>query len=371
MVLGNVTKGGVSLVTSKGQLNGGYQTDEKHFEQGKNLGRANETTPLQQAQSEATSKVNKLLDKGYKLWPTSMEETNSTVLRDWLEEQGRGTDASGNLKPMLAQKDLKKVVFPCAVQRKYDGIRCFVRITPDKVTLFSRNGKEFRYLGHIKRDLHAWFWNMDGVIDGELYSHTLSFQAIVSAVKREQALNKEIKLRIYDLVSFDDINCIQEERMENLKTEAVDLKISGKSEEVAFEFAKTYKAEDWDKVKKLFARFTAEGYEGAMLRLPEFPYEFGKRSHGLIKYKEFDEDEFQICGVDEATGRDEGTAVFILRDEAGVVFRARPMGTWEERADYLINKDKYIGKMGTVKYQGKSDTGVPRFPIFKTVRNYE
>jgi DNA ligase-1 len=367
--------GEVKMVTIKGQYGGAMQEDEKYFEEGKNLGRANETSPYQQANNEAEGIINKLLDKGYKepQFPVLNDDHQmGLILQRWLLEQGKGTDASGNLKPMLAQKNPNKIIFPCYGQRKYDGIRCFTHITKKGATMYSRNGKEFRYLGHIKRDLLAWFFDFEGIIDGELYSHTMTFQAIVSAVKREQAANKQIQLRIYDIIPFNDLTLTQDERMENLITERVDLKISGKEKEFSFEFAKTYKMEDWDKLRKLFSRFIAEGYEGLMARLPNYPYQFGIRSHSLIKYKEFDEDEFQICGVDEAEGRDEGTAIFIMKDlENDIVFRARPMGDRELRADYYNNKDKYIGKMGTVKYQGRSEDKIPRFPVFKIVRTYE
>jgi DNA ligase-1 len=39
-----------------------------------------------------------------------------------------------------------------------------------------------------------------------------------------------------------------------------------------------------------------EGYEGIMVRNPNSPYEISKRSSYLQKYKEFDDDEFEIIG---------------------------------------------------------------------------
>ena len=45
--------------------------------------------------------------------------------------------------------------------------------------------------------------------------------------------------------------------------------------------------------------------------------------------------------------------------------------TDEECKEMLENKDKYIGKLASVKYFGYTNDGKLRFPIFKSVRNYE
>ena len=358
------------LITTKGQYGGAMQRDEKIFNEGKNLGRANETTPSGQAKNEAEGIINKLLDKGYKELAAVLMQPAYPQILEWLHEQGKGTDASGNLKPMLAQKDPRKITFPCFAQRKYDGVRCFTFIKDGEATMFSRNGKESKYLGHIKRDLKNWFADFDVIVDGELYSHQMTFQKIISAVKREQAANKDIELRIYDLIPLSNLKMVQAERMQLLIDQRLQLRKA--NPDVSFEFVKTWVIEDKGEMQDKFAMFLAQGYEGLMARLPQYYYEFGVRSHGLIKVKEYDEDEFTIIGVDEATGRDEGTAVFIMQEKGtGIIFRARPMGDRELRADYYNNKEQYIGKIGTVKYQGKSEDGIPRFPVMKGLRDYE
>lgn len=357
------------LVTEKGFIDGVMQIDEEEFTQGKNLGRANETTPMEQALITLNSKKNKLLDKGYKEIPDGEDIYNFL-------QGSKGTDATGNLKPMLAHKNINKIIFPGFAQRKYDGVRCFTFIMDGKIRKVSRNGKPFEHLDHLDLELQEWLSlnpcdlpYKDWIIDGELYSEDFSFQNIISAVKREQSSNRLIGYRIYDIIPIEDLTMSQEKRMSIIRLSRKECGTFGIFKHL--EFVRTHKVSSMDDFKKLFAKFIGEGFEGAMFRNLTGSYEFGARSYSLIKYKEFDESEFEIMGAEEASGRDEGTAVFILKARNGKRFRARPLGTREERKDYLININQYIGKMGTVKYQGLSDEGIPRFPVFKAVRNYE
>lgn len=79
---------------------------------GKNIGRANETTPVQQAISEAKSKVRKQIDKGY------TEEIPSA--------DSAGKNGLGFVKPMLAlvfEKAKGVNLSLYTIQPKLDGFR--------------------------------------------------------------------------------------------------------------------------------------------------------------------------------------------------------------------------------------------------------
>ena len=124
-------------------------------------------------------------------------------------------------------------------------------------------------------------------------------------------------------------------------------------------------------VKRYHDKCVSEGYEGAIIRNMKGEYEFGSRSNDLIKLKVFNDEEFEITDIVEATGRDSGTAVFVLKTSDGVEFRAKPQGSHDLREKYFNDASKLIGKMCTVQYQGLSDDGVPRFPSAIAIRDYE
>ena len=84
------------------------------------------------------------------------------------------------IKPMLAYKVDKKPVDwseKVYIQPKLDGIRCVIYVDDkENIRCFSRTGKEFHNLEHIKLSLRKFFFdyaNVDVVLDGELYNHKL------------------------------------------------------------------------------------------------------------------------------------------------------------------------------------------------------
>ena len=65
------------------------------------------------------------------------------------------------IKPMLAYKVDKKPVDwseKVYIQPKLDGVRCVITLDEkENIRCFSRTGKEFHNLDHIKDSLKPWF----------------------------------------------------------------------------------------------------------------------------------------------------------------------------------------------------------------------
>lgn len=115
-----------------------------HIKVGKNIGRSNETTPVEQAISEAQTKINSQLKKGY---VESLEETSKPV-----------TNQLGQPLPMLATPidKVKNITYPCAVQAKLNGYRLLAAIVDSKVLLYSREGSVVN-MPHIDQALQNLF----------------------------------------------------------------------------------------------------------------------------------------------------------------------------------------------------------------------
>ena len=361
-VISKKIQDGATLVTRKGKLGGAMQEDIKPMYP-VNVGRANETTPWQQCQIMADSKILDLRDKSYKI-VLGWEEMSITWLYQVLLAT-RGTDYTGRLRPQLAQKDIKKIKLPGYLQRKFDGMRCKENTELGVGYTWSKYGRPLMNLQHIIDDLpqlpDGWFY------DGELYCHGRSLQQIVSMVKTASPENLKIGYRVYDLIGTGLTYEIRKKVLRRYMRKA------GPS----VTRVKTYTVRTWDEIDAFFKRFKEEGYEGAMWRDPKGLYESGERSWGMIKVKDFKEKEFTVIDVNEAVGRDAGTALFvcITDDEdpiAGVEFDVRPMGTREVRAEYLDNfYEKYEGKPLTVRFQHYSDGGKPSHARGIVFRTYE
>lgn len=111
----------------------------------------------------------------------------------------------------------------------------------------------------------------------------------------------------------------------------------------------------------------SRGYEGVMIRDPKSLYE-GKRSKGLVKLKRFKDEEFLIFDIEEGVGNSKGIAGrALMSSQNGEIFPAGIIGSREYARELFENKEKYIGKYGTVKFQEKTENGVPRFSKLKYI----
>ena len=353
------------IETSHGYLNGKMQVNEKVISQGKNIGKKNETTPIQQAISEARATWVKKIESGY-AESALAECALASDVEEKKEEKGRGkgiyTDAP---LPMLAHdyhKRGKSALFPCLVQPKLDGTRCIA--VPGK-GLFSRLRKSFPHMEHIVEEINLLPTTV--ILDGELYSNTLTFQEIVGLVKREtlQAGDAEkqqqIQFHVYDMV-HDEMS--YQQRFVNLQM------LFKKYKFKHIVLVQTESCESEEKMKEKHAEYVAAGYEGIMLRAKQGIYKHS-RSVDLLKYKEFLDDEYNVIGFEEGQGLEEGCVIWVCQTPSGKTFHCRPRGTRESRCELFQQGADYVGKKLTVRFQELTDEGIPRFPVGITFRDYE
>jgi len=348
---------GALVVVTHGYEHGKHQINERLITVGKNIGRKNETTPLQQAISEAEGLWNKKKDAGYAPSPApapapaTVAETESAV---------------GIPLPMLAQdfnKRAKSMLFPCLAQRKLDGVRC---VAISGRGLFSRNGKpNSSHLKHIQDDVNKL--PAGTILDGELYSDTLSFQEIVGLVKKKTLKDgdKEKVAQIY-LCVYDAIREGTNEERNTWLSE-----VFASTTFTAIRPLQTVSCSSLDDVKALHAAYVAEGYEGLILRNAKGSYAVGHRSADLQKYKEFLDSEYPIIGFKEGDGVEKGCVIWVCTTAAGNQFSVRPRGTHEERIEAFKTGSTAIGKKLSVRYQELTDDGIPRFPVGLAIRDYE
>ena len=344
------------IETQHGYEDGQKQLDSRAVAEGKNIGRANETSVYEQACSEAKSAHSRKKDSGY------VEDKENIPAA-----------ADGKFLPMLAHrydKHSAKIKFPCWVQPKLDGVRMLARKENGVVTMWSRKGKILDIPDKINQQL----CNMlaDGqCTDGELYVHGWTFQRIIAAVKKKREDTDLLEYHIYDsphqTLAFEERTPQKGISCTTFPPYCQVWRIIDKN----IKFVQTVDVKDQEEFDVFEGMFVSQGYEGMMVRNQASAYKYKHRSYDLQKVKRFVDDEFEIIGGKDGSGRESGLVVYRCTTSDGLEFDVRPRGTHEERAEIFKNLNDYIGKYLTVRYQELTDDGRPRFPVGLAVRDYE
>ena len=283
------------------------------------------------------------------------------------------------IKPMLAHKyNPDKADYPAYIQPKLDGVRCI--FTKDGA--YSRTGKEFMNVDHIKNELKPVFKKYPNlVLDGELYNHELKddFEKIISLVRKTKPTQehrdeaeKLVQYHIYDTVS--KINFRYETRLNKIIEIIAESTYSGLFlDSDILQLSLTAHVNNFEEAIKYHKQFLEDGYEGSIYRNINGIYK-GTRSWDLMKFKDFDDAEATIIGYELGKGKRQGTlGKFIMQDDAGVQFGCPPGKgyTYLDLADMIDNINDYIGQRATFTYFQRTKAGSYRHPLYKCIRNYE
>lgn len=309
----------------------------------KNVGKANETTPEQQAILEAQSKFDFKLNQGYS---EQLETSGKKFFEPMLAKEFESSNSS-----------LFKI--KTFIQPKLDGVRC---ISVNN-SLTSRNGKLFFNCDHLHQS--------DYLFDGELYNHDFrdNFNKIISLVKKQkissdstQEAKKYIKYFVYDFPSVNDKFSV---RFAKLK------EILSSNKYPNYELVPTFEVSSLAEIEKYHDQFLSEGYEGSIIRLDLGPYD-NKRSKQLLKKKDFQDQEFKVINVIEGEGARTGTVgAFLCQTSDGKEFKSNIKGDFDYLSSLLLIKEKLIGKMVTIKYFNLTPDGIPRFPYVIKINREE
>lgn len=345
--------------TEAGQVGGKIQTAKPTVCCGKNVGRSNETSPEQQALCEAQAKHQKKLDQG---GTTDLNDVRNAAKR--------------NFKPMLAKswdKEKEKVNYPVFIQPKFDGIRCV--LTSEGA--FTRNGKSIVTIPHIIEEFATIFEKYpNAVFDGELYNHELKddFNRICSLVKKTKPSISDllesgevIRYYVYDVAQLDDKITMDTPFSQRYK---IYWELLWGTHSTSICPVLTEQVASSEEVDGFHDTFCEQGFEGAIVRV-DAPYQ-QKRTSDLLKVKLFQDDEFQIVGVEEGRGNKAGLAAAIfIQLPNGKHCKAGMSGTDDFCRKVLADEDLLIGQMCTVCFFGYTPDGALRFPKVKTIRDYE
>lgn len=342
-----------------GQLEGKLQVSDWTFAKPKNIGKANQRLEPEQAKYEVDNNYTKKLKEGY-------------------FESIDDVDKQTYIKPMLAYdwKDYKdklakeepQVVF---LSVKYDGSCCLIT----KDGLFTRTGEVIKSCDHILESLNlmGFFRDYPNVIlHGELYNEDIGFNNIMSIVRRDYNTDKGLNTQYNrkqpkDSKLVDKLNSklirfyVYDYISDNVYKDRYKQLLEWKSKGLLFRpyitLVEQLEASSHDliTIDKHYKQCLEDGYEGQMIKF-NTPY-INKRTKYLLKRKEWIDSEYTLLDMLEGEGNWSGKARIAVFEG----FNADIVGTYEECAYWLKNKDEYIGKPTTIKYFELTEDGAPRF----------
>ena len=303
------------------------------------------------------SRINKKKDGGY------VENINdiSSVIKNQLgfEKQMKAVLLKdGQIPTVRIGKRIVPIEYDrnTFAQRKYNGHRCTITRNDSLVTAYSSGGKPITSIAHILAEIRI---KEGQKLDGELYIHGLSLQKISSKVRKQGITDTDLTLVLFDSISKKPFR----ERFIDIPEQ----------EEGHIVFAETINVKDFEHVKKLFFKWRAEGYEGAMLRHGTIGYEAGIRSKSIFKIKKLEgegyyDDEFKVVRVLKSA---EGWARLVCECENGLTFKVSAPGNHYEKREIFTNKENYIGKYVKVEYPELTDSYIPSQPVAIMFRDKE
>ena len=335
-----------------GIKDGKLVTSEWTIAIGKNLGKKNATTDVEQANQEIKSEYD-------------------YQLKHFYFENEDDIDKENYIKPILAKKykDYKnKVDFEkdnWYIQSKLNGICCIA--TPDG--LFSRKGERFLNAEHIENALKPLFeQHPDIILHGELYNFELrkELNKTVSLIRKTVNITEEDRKESEQLVQYhiyDGYEIGKENKSYMYRKALIDIYIDDLNSKYIKKVDSIY-IKSYDELMFYFNIAIGNGEEGIILRKTDMPYEH-KRSNYLLKVKPEDDEEMEIVDIKEGTGNWSGVAKIITcKMDDGKIFDATFKGSLEEAKECLENKDKWINKKVTINYNGKTAYGVPQYAQF-------
>lgn len=297
------------------------------------------------------------------------------------------THADGTFIPMLCKTLEDNKPFTKSEyfgEYKIDGERCLITAYKDNglfdniyLKYHSRHGIDWTdklsYLDEFLIPIIPnYFLNMmieEGIaLDGELYLPGYGINEINSFIKNTE-LPQHYKLQFwcYDL-AIDSMPAIDRyttlETAFNTKVYDFQSKNGHLNNKERFillpSFNNIHCIEDAIRQRDYFIDL---GFEGLVIRDTKADYQFGgKRNNSMLKFKRIEDGKFIIVDIVPEGIKRKNLPKFICRNDINdELFECTINKKQDIQEEYLINKDKYIGKYMKVEYRARS--GVKQVPF--------
>lgn len=273
------------------------------------------------------------------------------------------------------------------ISRKLDGCRCICFYnSPNDIKFYSRQGKEFTTLNVLKEKLSKCNIDNNTVFDGEIciideYGNE-DFQSIIKEIKRKDYTIKNPCYMIFDRLTKNEFEMKEQSQMFDWRQERL-TEIFNINKDILsnnFKHVTQYKytVDTLNELKQIANR---NNWEGLMFR-KNVSFE-NKRTNDLLKYKEFNEDDYKVIDIEKGEVQDVVNGIAIKIPAIGALIIEHKgnkvhVGTGlslEQRKRWLEHPEEIIGQIINVKYfeetQDQNGNYSLRFPVLKGIYGKE
>lgn len=251
-----------------------------------------------------------------------------------------------------------------------------------KGQLISRQGKPFKGLDHIIKDIKRLPKAENFFINGELIrknydniSDNDNFQLGTGIINSDDSDKSCIKFVIYEIIPVEEFENgesklgykARRETLLNPLTTAISRLGTDNLEVVPI----MYEGTDQSVIQPLLDKADKDGWEGLMLN-KDTKWK-NKRNNGILKIKSFKYADVLCTDIVEGDGKYKGTLGLIKCDYKGYELGVGSGFTDEQRNYYWNNPNEIVGKIVQIKFKGETKNkngGLSvQFPIFEIIRN--
>ncbi len=268
------------------------------------------------------------------------------------------------------------------IEYKYDGVRCIAVVKDNKVTYYTRNGKEINK-NNLPDSLHD---NLNRpefqglVFDGELMSQ--SFQELMQRIHRRYQWDViDMYYAIFDVLPYDEFVVgksklplyKRKEMLDNLARDNPDFFWESQLQFLYWEPVDLRNNQNRKKLMHIFRIAQQNKFEGIIIKDKDSLWEAG-RNNSWLKMKPFIEVSLKVVDIEEGTGKNEGVMgnIIVQGSDMGKKLKCNVGSgfTDKQRKEIWDNKEKYMGMVAEVRADTITDTLTDgayslRFPRFK------
>lgn len=277
-----------------------------------------------------------------------------------------------------------KMVGVKQIEFKLDGVRCLVLIEKDKVSMYSRNGKEFTNFGHIQHQIEQAIKHFPIqspiVLDGELMSET--FQDLMKQVYRKENVQAtDSVLRVFDMVDLESFELGHDKTPQVVRSEKLSSWFDSRKahlpnvERLDWENVDLNTKVGVDRLSELKQIAMDEGYEGLLIKDPTAGYRC-KKTADWLKVKPFISLDMTVVDLLIGTGKNSdrlgAMVVDVMHDDVLVQTNVgsgfsdtQRIEIWENRENIKGSIVEVVADSITKNQDGGYSLRFPRFSRFR------